>query len=226
MNKKQLFLVTSMVALLAASPLQAGGKQRGQQGQQSSGSQTTAPVADALSGEEAADLTFMREEEKLARDVYKTLYKQWKAPVFSSISRSEQKHMDVMAAKLAAYDLPDPVVDNAVGSFVNSDLANLYAVLIAQGQASLLDALLVGALIEEVDIVDLQKAIARTTHPDLIMSYENLMRASRNHLRAFAGQIESLGVPYEAQLMDQLEVDMILDAPLERGRPKRRGGRR
>ncbi len=222
MIKKQLLLTASIMVLLSAAPLQAGKYQ----GRQLSGSQASATVVEALSSEEAENLIFMREEEKMARDVYLTLYKQWKSPVFSSISRSEQKHMDVMAAKLDAYGLADPVVDDTIGSFTNGDLASMYVDLIALGNASLLDALYVGALIEEVDIKGLQKAIAVTSHPDLMQAYENLMRGSRNHLRAFVGQIESLGVPYEAQVMDQLEVDMILDAPLERQRPKRKGRRR
>ena len=223
MNKKRLLLTASIVALLSVAPLQAGGKH---QGRQLLDSQELVTVVEVLSSEEATNLIFMREEEKMARDVYLTLYEQWKTPVFSAISSSEQKHMDVMAAKLDAYGLVDPVVDDTVGSFVNSDLANMYVDLIAQGNSSSLDALYVGALIEEVDIMDLQRAITISTHPDLILAYENLMRGSRNHLRAFVGQIESLGVPYEAQVMDQLEVDMILDEPLERGRSKRKSRRR
>ncbi len=222
MNKKQVLLAASIMALLSVAPLQAGGRGQAHQLPERPDSST---VQEALTSEEAASLIFMREEEKLARDAYSTLYDQWKNPVFSTISRSEQRHMNAMAMKLDTYGLDDPVVDDAAGTFNNSDLANLYADLMTKGNASLLDALHVGALIEEVDILDLQKAIAASTHPDLIQSYENLMRGSRNHLRAFVGQIESQGVPYEAQLMEQMEVDMILDEPLERGRAKRRGPR-
>jgi len=223
MNKKQLLLAASIMALISVAPLQAGGRYQDRQLPERPASST---VQEALTSEEADSLIFMREEEKLARDAYSMLYDQWKNPVFSTISRSEQRHMNAMAMKLDAYGLDDPVVDDTVGSFNNSDLANLYADLMTKGNVSLLDALHVGALIEEVDILDLQKAIAASTHPDLIQTYENLMRGSRNHLRAFVGQIESQGVPYEAQLMEQLEVDMILDGPLERGRSKRRGHRR
>ena len=61
---------------------------------------TAAPAA-AVSGvpltpEEAAGLTLMREEEKLARDVYQYLYEQWGQRVFKNIAGSEQTHMNAV----------------------------------------------------------------------------------------------------------------------------------
>lgn len=222
MKIKQSVLALSIAALLVAAPLHAGRQGPGQ-GQGQAGTVTQAVVAEPLSAAEADSLVFMREEEKLARDVYLTLYDQWRNPVFSSIARAEQRHMDTMGALVASYGLVDPVTDDSAGVFTNSDLAALYTDLILQGQTSLLDAFYVGALIEEIDIRDLQETIAASTHPDLIQAYENLLRGSRNHLRAFVRQIEMLGDAYSAQEMDQLDVDMILDQPLERGRPRGNG---
>lgn len=68
----------------------------------------------------------------------------------------------------------------------------------------------VGALVEEVDIEDIQIAIDDTTQADIILVYENLMAGSENHLRAFVGQIEQSGVEYVAQVLGQSEVDAIL----------------
>ena len=150
----------------------------------------------ALSSTEADTLAFMREEEKMARDVYLTLYNQWQLPVFSNIAKAEQQHTDRIKALLQTYGVADPVTDNTVGVFVNPLLAGLYAQLVTQGQASVLDALRVGILIEETDIADLQKAISETTHPDIAMVYNNLMRGSQNHLSAFTGLAENLGVTY------------------------------
>lgn len=178
-----------------------------------------------LSDAEATTLTFMREEEKLARDVYIGLFDIWEHPVFNNISGSEQRHMDSMKSKLDTYGLVDPVKDDTAGVFENTGLAALYQELTDKGTASLEKALYVGALIEELDI---QEAINESTHADVITAYENLMRGSRNHLRAFASQIESLGIVYEAQLMSQDEVDEILNSAIERGgegRGKRRSAR-
>ncbi|MBU0655634.1 MAG: DUF2202 domain-containing protein [Gammaproteobacteria bacterium] len=171
----------------------------------------------ALSSVETETLKFMREEEKLARDVYITLYYQWKLPVFNNISGSEQQHTDRVKMLLQTYGVADPVVDDSVGVFANATLGGLYTQLVTQGQKSVLDALYVGAFIEETDIADLQKAISDTTHPDIANVYSNLMQGSRNHLRAFVGQIESLGVNYVAQALPQAEVDAIVDSPRERG---------
>ena len=171
-----------------------------------------------LEYEEEQSLLFMREEEKLARDVYLTFYEEWGKPVFSNIAQSEQTHTDAVAEKIEKYGLPDPVVDDTVGIFVNSFLLEKYYELVAKGQLSELDALMVGAFIEELDIIDLQESIEVTDETDLIELYSNLMRGSRNHLRAFVALIEeATGEDYEAQLLDQDEVDAIADSSFETG---------
>jgi len=65
-----------------------------------------------LSEEEVEMLTYMREEEKLARDVYLLMYETWEAAIFTKIADSEQKHMDTMLKKLDKYGLPDPALDD------------------------------------------------------------------------------------------------------------------
>ena len=42
----------------------------------------------------------MREEEKLARDVYVALGDRWGLRVFENIARAEQRHMDAVVAQL------------------------------------------------------------------------------------------------------------------------------
>jgi hypothetical protein len=178
--------------------------------------QTLKTSTEALSTEEETDLLFMREEEKMARDVYLFFYPIWNNSVFSNIAESEQQHMDSMAVLLNTYGLPDPVQNDSIGLFTNPDLAALYLTLTDRGQASLLEALKVGALIEEVDMRDIQHAIDQAEHADIIQTYENLLRGSRNHLRAFVRAIEEMGVVYEAQVLEQSEVDAIVDSPMER----------
>lgn len=183
------------------------------------------PVTSAgLTADQAETLSFMREEEKLARDVYTTLYDQWGIQAFSNIASSEQRHMDTMAEKLDSYNLVDPVTDDTVGVFTNPELASLYQDLVAKGSQSAQDALHVGAYIEELDILDLQKAIDESDQADLIVAYDNLMRGSRNHLRSFVGLIEGQGIAYDPQLMPQEEVAQIVSSANERG-GQGRGGR-
>ncbi len=170
-----------------------------------------------LSAEESADLTFMREEEKLARDVYLTLYELWDLTVHSNIASSEQLHMDALLKLLKKYKLPDPAANTAIGEFTDTDLQTLYNDLIAKGEVSSLESLMVGGIIEEKDMHDIKAAILRSQHDDIDATYESLLCGSRNHLRSFAKNIESVtGAPYVAQILTQLEVDEILQSPMEK----------
>ena len=171
--------------------------------------------AAALSAEEVRTLTFMREEEKLARDVYLTLNETRPQPVFANIARSEQQHMDAMLALLERYQLADPALP-AVGMFGDPKLQALYDELVVRGQRSATEALYVGAAIEEIDILDLEKAIAETDQPDLRRSYENLLAGSGNHLRAFVRNIEAQGLVYEPQYLGVERLEAILATTTQR----------
>ena len=169
-----------------------------------------------LNEEERAGLIKMREEEKLARDVYLTLYRRWRLPVFRNIARSEQRHMDVMGALIKKYGLKDPA-KNQIGVFSNSHLQSLYNKLVAQGEKSPTDALKVGALIEELDITDLKRAMAETDNQDIKIAYANLMKGSRNHLRAFTRILRRWGYRYTPQYLSEEEYQKIISTPIERG---------
>ena len=173
--------------------------------------------SDALSVTETNHLLFMREEEKMARDVYLTLFDVWNDEIFNNIASSEQEHMDAIKSLLDKYNLTDPVIDdNNIGTFSDPVLQDLYTDLVERGEESAMEALYVGGYIEEVDMHDIQKAIDETSHSDIIDVYENLLKGSRNHLRAFVGKIEDEGEVYEAQVLLQSEVDDIVDSPIER----------
>jgi hypothetical protein len=190
-----------------------------------------------LSAAEKEGLLFVREEEKLARDVYLTLAQEWNLPIFTNIAASEQAHMDAVKTLLVKYGLADPVVDNTVGVFTNTALQQLYNDLtgdavadlsylgldlsLAGGSSSLLAALEVGAFIEEFDILDIMNHEADVTHTDVMNVYENLLKGSRNHLRSFTSQITALGEEYQPVLMvgDLQDLyDSIVNTSLETGK--------
>jgi hypothetical protein len=171
------------------------------------------PPAGEVDDQEIADLLHMREEEKLARDVYITLGEQWDFPVFTNISKSEQQHMDAVGALLDRYGIEDPVGDNPVGVFTDPELQALYNQLVAQGSQSLAEALKVGATIEDVDIYDLQKAVADTDNADIQQVYKSLLAGSENHMRAFVGVLQQqTGETYTPQYIDQATFDAIMAA--------------
>ncbi|MCK4901592.1 MAG: DUF2202 domain-containing protein [Anaerolineales bacterium] len=178
----------------------------------------TSPANGELSEAEAAGLIFMREEEKLARDVYITLYDQWGLPLFQNISKSEQTHTDAVKALLDNYGLDDPMLGNEVGVFSNPELQALYDQLVIQGNQSLIEALKVGVAIEEIDILDLEERLAQTDKADIQRVYENLLNGSYNHLRAFVSTLErQTGETYVPQYMSQDAYDAILSTGMVRG---------
>lgn len=177
-------------------------------------------VTTPLTPAETADLRFMREEEKLARDVYLQSYDQWATPSFANIASSEQSHMDAMLRLLRRYQLADPAAGAAIGEFQDRSLQALHDNLMALGSATELAALKVGGFIEEVDMRDIVAAMDRSQHADIDQTYARLLCGSRNHLRAYAAQVSLVsGTAYAAQVLTQSEVDAIVYTATERCGP-------
>jgi hypothetical protein len=179
--------------------------------------------ASELSADEAAALLFMREEEKLARDVYNFLYTTWSQPTFQNIAASEQKHMDEIKALLDRYGLADPALEP--GQFTDPNLQALYTQLTAQGSLSLADALKVGAAIEEIDIRDLQTRLAQTDNADIQQVYNNLMSGSYSHLQAFTSVLlTQTGETYQPQYLSADQYQSILANAASQGNQGGSGG--
>ena len=161
----------------------------------------------ALSESEIADLTFMREEEKLAHDVYVELYEYYKGGgteliIFANIATSEQRHMDAMLGLLETYGIDDPAYP-LPGVFANKTLQELYGNLVSDsednvpilneptsgGKVGVEEAMYIGAWIEERDMLDIMHAISNTNRADIAGVYTNLLCGSRSHLRAFVKQL-------------------------------------
>lgn len=217
-NSKHFLLLLVILFYLPVSPAFAENK--------------TVPVLDE--GEQL-HLIFMREEEKLARDVYLTLGEIYpEVNTFTAIDDSEQRHFDTMGNKLDQYNIDDPNTDNSVGAFTGDDFgwyfSEKFEALIDRGKTNLLEALYVGAFIEELDmhdivlcpdvIVETENGVGEdecglnyTDERPLETSYNNLLDGSMSHLRAYVKAIETqIGVGnYVAQVLTQEEVDAILD---------------
>jgi len=187
---------------------------------------TIETVKKNITPEEEAGLILMREEEKLARDVYSALYTKWGENIFNNIAKSEQAHTDAVKNILNVYQIEDPVSTDIPGSFQSAKLQNLYNNLLAQGNKSLTDALLVGATIEDVDIYDLQKLLAETTNDDIRTVYEMLLDGSYNHMRAFNKNIELSGESYIPVYITTEEYSKILSDQNFKGRGNGTGQRR
>ena len=181
MTKKAIGFTVVLISLLMAVPLSAKGPATGKNRQ--------SPVT--LTGEEIGHITYMREEEKLARDVYLTLYESYQVPIFDNISESEQRHMDAIKRLIDKYGLEDPVANDAVGEFTNPVFTNLYNDLVDKGEMSYCEALQVGIEIEDLDIDDIEIALKDVVAADVIRVLNNLLSGSYNHLNAFTSRYEA-----------------------------------
>ena len=145
--------------------------------------------AATLSPAEEQALILMREEEKLARDVYLQLYDQFKSRIFRNIAKSEQTHMDALKTLLDRYGIQDPATQE-IGVFTNVDVQALYNSLMESATDSLVEALETGIEIEREDIKDLQDSLNITKQRDIKKVFTNLLRASNNHLESFEQVLE------------------------------------
>jgi hypothetical protein len=175
-----------------------------------------------LTAAEADGLRFMREEEKLAHDLYIELYEIWGLPIFNNIAQAEATHTASVKALLDKFGIEDSVEGNPPGVFEDEALQALYDQLLAEGSISVEEALRVAALVEEVDIQDLEIRSEGTFEPTIRNVYANLTKGSRNHLRSFVAQYESrTGETYSPQSMEAEQVQEILSSPVERGRGRK-----
>ena len=223
------FVCTTLPGLsLAAGGQSAGGK--------GGGDSTTLQDSTELDFNEATHLAFMREEEKLARDVYTKLGMLYPdSVVFGNIDDSEQRHTDAVKGALEQHGLEDPSTNDNLGMFTGEAYGEYftekYEYLVNKASSSELDALYVGAFIEELDMMDINRCpqeivqqdngvddesacgLVYTDEPDIINLYESLLNGSESHLRGYVRAIESMvgKGTYTAQVLSQEEVDAILE---------------
>jgi hypothetical protein len=191
MKATQLITTAFITAILVASPMTAmAGKGKSTASKRPS---TATVVLAPLSDPEIATLKWMREEEKLARDIYVAMSTKYPQKIFRNIAASEQKHFDAIGEKLVLYGIEDPALD-APGFFSLQELQVMYDDLLATGWISYANALGVGVAIEEEDIVDLAAALDGTTSRPLTKTYQQLLNASENHLRSFEKLLKRLNI--------------------------------
>jgi hypothetical protein len=176
-----------------------------------------------LTDSELASLLKMKEEEKLARDVYSVLSQKWGSQVFTNISAAENNHLNAIVLLLTNYGSTETSIGEA-GIFADAAVQKLYDDLVAKANVSLEEAYKTGALIEEMDIKDLTESITSTTNENVTLVFDNLMKGSRNHLRAFNLQLTNLGLTYTPVYISQDEYTQIVTSAMEKGKQYRMNG--
>jgi len=163
---------------------------------------------ESLNEAEEAGILQLREEEKLARDVYTLLEEKWGLSAFSQIKPSEQKHMDAMAKLINRYDLLDPAQES-IGIFENQKISSLFETLMTKGEQSEVDALQVGMTVEDVDIYDIDEILSKNDNQDIQVVFTNLRNGSIKHLQRFYTDLKTLGGTYEPQYISQELFDQL-----------------
>jgi len=167
-------------------------------------------INEGLSQKEQEDLQYLKEEEKLARDVYLYAFDLYAYRVFENISKSEQMHMDKVTGIMNIYQVEDLSLPER-GKFTNTELQNLYDELTDLCDKSLEDAIKVGATIEDLDINDIEDFIEDTNLEDVKNMYLSLSCGSRNHMRAFSKNLTNLGLEYIPQFISEEEYLEIIN---------------
>ena len=165
--------------------------------------------ASTLSPSEEEGVSFIWEEEKVARDLYSELYRETNLSIFMDLARSEQSHMDQAKSLIDGYGLEIPIEDEP-GVFSNKTLDVLYNDLLSQGMRSQEDALKAAATFEEISIVDLEKELEAADNDDVNVVYQGLLAGSRKHLRSYVRDLQDRNIEYEPQHMSQREFDEVV----------------
>jgi len=162
-----------------------------------------------LNETEKRSILFIREEEKLARDMYLYIDSKYsnEISIFGNIAnKAEQTHMDLVKGLLTRYSLKDPITkaeDKNLGVFQNKVLQSEYDKLVAKSNISLIDAIEVGLYIEDLDIRDIEKYMTKTDNKDILKIYQLLVDGSESHMKAFVKQYDKYNATYTPQFISQ-----------------------
>ena len=164
---------------------------------------STAPLT--LDAAAKAALSFQIEEERMAGELYRAFGEKQVAPPFQNIPRAEARHQELLVslANRAGLGATGPA---QAGHYETPAMQTRYDTLLARGRISLIEALKVGALVEEQDIADLRALTATTNDSELKAAATMLEEGSRHHLGAFVRNLRAQGVEYVAQVLTPAEL--------------------
>lgn len=176
----------------------------------------TLPLS-TLSQEVKDSLAYMGNEERLAYDIYTTLYTYHDDAGTSikqllNIPKSEQRHVQIVRDLIKRYQIDVNTLQDVVNPVANQETSfealpsgqydvaavqELYDTLYAKGIASPQAALEVGCMVEVVDVDDLDKYIQQATlaqADDVVAAFKVLRDGSYNHYWAFDKGLKNMGV--------------------------------
>lgn len=171
------------------------------------------PVFDStveLTANEIEFLYAVREDEKLARDVYTYFFDKFELSPFSRIAKAEANHIAAVERLFYFYSITYPAVGPA-GEFKDGVRKAYYDNLIEKGVTAL-EAYKATAYLEEKDVADYTKVLETIQNPNVKMVIENLLKGSVNHLKASVRQIYALDGTYTPAFLTQQRFDEIISS--------------
>ena len=149
---------------------------------------TTVTTAADTTGLSNAQLTEMREEERVARDLYEQLADTSGSLVFTRIAASEQRHLDAVENLMEMQGMDPDAAGRTVGEYAVPSLQTAYDTWLDQGTESAEEAFTVGVDLETQDIADLKTLDpASGTPAERVVAA--LLQGSRHHLAAFTAAV-------------------------------------
>lgn len=172
------------------------------------------PPSATPSPDEQETLRFLLEQRRLVRDIYRHLHGAWEIPAFADLAGAEQRGIGELQRLHRQLRLRHLPADGEPGIFADPALGQLYRRLLTQGLFDIREALELGALIEEMSIIDLRDAIDESRSHRLDQIYIALLGNAYAHLRAIHRQLARSGVDYQPRLLPREGLEAILNNAL------------
>jgi hypothetical protein len=215
MTIKTILLSIAMLILVGCN---SGGGRGNGKGNNGNSSAMQATVTDALNAEKSIltqelkdSITYMYNEEKLAKEVYLNVNNEQPVKqLYNIATNAEINHEQAVNDLAVKYDLnitlyPDtvePYDQNSVDQYGNGQFAvvaiqELYDILYDKGIQSQKDALEVGCMVEVTDIDDLDNYMQQATDAnaeDVLAIFDYLREGSYNHYWSFNQGLNDMGI--------------------------------
>lgn len=173
-------------------------------------------VTAPLSADEIEFLFAIREDEKVARDLYTSFSALYPASVqIAKIKTAEDSHIACIEAVLDYYEISYPAM-TATGVFEDAERQALYNDLVDKS-ATLLETFGTMAVIEEETVLAYKSVQSEITNENISLVVANMIKASSNHLKAAVRQITALGGSYTPSYLSAEEFDAIINSSFQNG---------
>ena len=169
-----------------------------------------------LTADEIEFIYAVREDEKVARDLYFSFFGTFGLKPFENIGKAEDNHIKATEKLFDYYEIDYPALSEN-GKFENAIRQKLFDSLLLKGTPEL-EAFKVMAMLEESNIVEYGEVLKTIANPNIKIVIENLARASANHFKAAIRQITALGGTYTPAIMTQEQYEAVIATGFEQGK--------